>query len=53
MRREKISEDVATEPYAARVDDASGKSRSYERTFKRNFVLQKLVAVQCIRLDLN
>lgn len=45
MIRKQRSEDVATEPYTARVDDASGKNRSIIETFKRNFVLQKLVAV--------
>ena len=46
MRRHQPSEDVATEPYAARGDDASGTFCLREKLFKRNFVLQKLVAVQ-------
>jgi len=45
MRRHQPSEDVATEPYAARGDDASGTFCLREKLFKRNFVLQKLVAV--------
>lgn len=46
MRSQQLSEDVATEPYAARGDDASERACSKERIFMRNFVLQKLVAVQ-------
>jgi len=46
MRRKKRSEDVATEPYVARGDDASEKCCFSKQIFKRNFVLQKLVAVQ-------
>ena len=48
MRRHQPSEDVATEPYAARGDDASGTFCLREKLFKRNFVLQKLVAVHLI-----
>ena len=46
MRQAKSSEDVATEPYVARGDDASGLIGFWEKTFKRKFVFQKLVAVQ-------
>ncbi len=46
MRRSKGSEDIASEPYAARGGDASERTCSMDQTFKRNFVLQKLVAVQ-------
>ncbi|NGX48415.1 MAG: hypothetical protein K1000chlam3_01808, partial [Chlamydiae bacterium] len=45
MREKKRSEDIASEPYAARGDDASGSVCSIKRNFKCNFVLQKLVAV--------
>ncbi len=45
MRRNKSSEDIASEPCAARGGDASGSACSTQQTFKRNFVLQKLVAV--------
>lgn len=40
------SEDIASEPYIARGDDASRKL-PHEK-IKRKFVLQKLVAVQTI-----
>ena len=46
MRMQEHSEDVATEPIISRVDDASGTFCPREKLFKRNFVLQKLVAVQ-------
>ena len=46
MRGGKAREDIASEPYAAREDDASGKDCSMQQIFKRNFVLQKLVALQ-------
>ncbi len=46
MRGSKPSEDIASEPYAARGDDANESFCSMQETFKRNFVLQKLVAVQ-------
>ncbi len=46
MRRNQLSEDVATETQASRGDDASGTFCSRGKLFKRNFVLQKLVAVQ-------
>ena len=46
MREHQLNEDVATEPIISRVDDASGIYCSREKLFKRNFVLQKLVAVQ-------
>ena len=46
MREHQLNEDVATEPIISRVDDASGIFCSREKLFKRNFVLQKLVAVQ-------
>ena len=45
MREHQLNEDVATEPIISRVDDASGIFCSREKLFKRNFVLQKLVAV--------
>lgn len=45
MRVNKSSEDVAPEPCLARVDDANGTCLG-KKIFKRNFVLQKSVAVQ-------
>ena len=49
MREHQLNEDVATEPIISRVDDASGIFCSREKLFKRNFVLQKLVAVHIHR----
>lgn len=43
--REKLPEDIASEPFIARGDDASKKS------FKRNFVFQKLVAVHLLAVE--
>jgi len=46
MKSNQLNEDIASEPYAARGDDASGSACSIRQDFKRNFVLQQLVALQ-------
>ena len=48
MREHQLNEDVATEPIISRVEDASESLCLREKLFKRNFVLQKLVAVQLL-----
>lgn len=44
--KNQLNEGIASEPYAARGDDASGSACSIRQDFKRNFVLQQLVALQ-------
>ena len=46
MKSNQLNEGIASEPYAARGDDASGSACSIRQDFKRNFVLQQLVALQ-------
>ena len=45
MRGSKLSEGIASEPCAARGDDASENICSIEEKLKRNFMYQKVVAV--------